>query len=155
MTPLEHNRVKNAATHFPISGSVDYMQTTKMKESIQVLRKSKQNLSKSMTKFKQGTLFFLPPPPTTTQLWNSQGLGKATAVHSTVPEARIWKGREEGKNRQVPEQRLEEAPLPLHSFPPGIPHTLGMGAQQQKPPWRACWENTGLYQLKKKMDQIT
>lgn len=62
MTPLEHNRVKNAATHFPISGSVDYMQTTKMKESIQVLRKSKQNLSKSMTKFKQGTLFFLPPP---------------------------------------------------------------------------------------------
>lgn len=65
-------------------------------------------------------LFPAPCPPTL----KSSRAGQGTAVHSAVPEDRIWKGREEGKNRQVPEQRLKRHHYRLHSFPPGIPHTL-------------------------------
>jgi len=59
-----------------------------------------------------------------------------------VQSLRIGYGRDEGRNRQVPEQmKRHHYRLRLHSFPPGIPYTLE-GALQQQPPWRASWENT-------------
>lgn len=73
------------------------------------LRKSTQILNNSVTKFKARNNLFpvnahptplSHPPPSFETLRVRRGM----EVHSVNAKDKIWKGREEGRNKQVPEQ---------------------------------------------------
>lgn len=72
------------------------------------LRKSTQILNKSVTKFKaRNNLFPVnthPTPLSHPQALKPSGSGKEWKFTSVNAKDRIWKGREEGRNKQVPEQ---------------------------------------------------